>query len=67
MFDKLKVILELENNKLVYKKAIEQLKNIPEGFVYVSSVPDETAEDAIKDLEGSIELINLAIEKIKLL
>ena len=67
MISKLLVLLDLEKQKQSLEDAIEKLKNIPKDMICVSSVPDETVEDAIKDYEGSIQLMNIKIEKIKLL
>jgi hypothetical protein len=67
MISKLLVLLDLEKQKQSLEDEIEKLKNIPKEMIYVSSVPDETVEDAIKDYEGSIQRMNIKIEKIKLL
>ena len=67
MFDKLKAIQELKDQKQSYQKVINQLRNIPEDMVYVSAVPYETAEDVIKHYEALVRLTDAAIKKIKLL
>ncbi|HMQ80700.1 MAG TPA: hypothetical protein PKE39_03700 [Ignavibacteria bacterium] len=63
--DKMKVILGLEKEIEQFNEKIEEVKNMPKDMVYVSSEPNETAEDYIKILENSIKLREMAIHALK--